>query len=111
MFPSIMCQTITGQRRVQTGENRYGNPIYTTEEVTLTGCSFQPTDDTQETHDAQDQVVSRWKLFAPPTTDLTSLDYVTVAGANYEFDGQVMLWPGPDGQPHHVEAYLKLVEG
>lgn len=111
MLPSIMCQTVTAERRVLAGTNRYNNPEYTTETVTLTGCSFQPLDETAETHDAQDQVTARWKLFAPPTTDLTSLDYITVLGANYEFDGQVMPWPGPDGRPHHVEAYLKLVEG
>jgi hypothetical protein len=110
-LPGIMCQTITGMRRVQNGVNRYNNPVYDSEAVTLTGCSFQPLDNTLEVHDDQDQVTSRWKLFAPPTVDLTSLDYITVNGVDYEFDGQVMVWPGTNGQPHHVEAFLKLVEG
>jgi hypothetical protein len=110
-LPGIMCQTVTGQRRVQTGDNRYGNPVYESEEVDLPGCSFQPLDNTLETHDDQDQVTSRWKLYAPPSIDLTSLDYITVNGVLYEFDGQVMVWPGPTGIPHHAEAFLKLVEG
>lgn len=111
MLPSIMCQTVAGKRRIQTGLNRYNNPTYDIEDVPIPGCSFQPIDQTSEFHDGQDQVVSRWKLFAPPTIDLTSLDYIDVNGRSYEFDGEVMMWPGPDGNPHHAEAFLKLVEG
>lgn len=97
------------------GEDDYGNPVPGTPTTTpLYVYSLQPLlgTPTTETNGADyDRTITRWKLFAPPGTDLLTTDRIQQGSLDLEIDGEPVTWPGADGQPHHVEAMLKKFGG
>ncbi|MFC0546929.1 hypothetical protein [Kutzneria chonburiensis] len=103
-------QTVTLVRRVRAGTDDYGEDVFTTERVMVEGCSFQPVSSAEQLGTA-DRVVTRYRLFAPPGTDLDAVDAVEVAGQSWEVDGDAENWPDLAGAAHHVECYLRKVEG
>jgi hypothetical protein len=78
--------------------------------ATYPGCSVQPLT-TVETLDTGDQVVTRWMLYGPPIVEASPVDRIEVDGGLFELDGELQLWRGLDGRPHHVEGYLKRSTG
>lgn len=116
MLPAIMCQSVTRVRPgASTGEDAYGNPIPgPPESVVIANVSLQPllgSPSTEALSASYDQVVTRWRLFVPPGTDLVTTDRVQQGSLDLEVDGNPVTWPGPDGQPHHGEAMLKRYGG
>ncbi|WP_103353611.1 hypothetical protein [Amycolatopsis sp. CA-128772] len=89
--------------------NDYGDRTETGR-ATYAGCVVQPLS-TVEQLDTGDQVVTRWTLYGPPLLDASPTDRIEVAGDTYELDGDLQLWRGLDGRPHHVEAFLRRVKG
>lgn len=64
----------------------------------------------------REQVVTSWRLYSPPGTDLDLRpgDRVEVGGTLVmDVVGQPMRWPDPfqPGHVHHVEAVLEAVDG
>lgn len=114
-LPAAMCQTVTRIRATVGGEDDYGNPTAGTPESTaITGVSLQPllgTPTTEASGADYDRTITRWKLFAPPGTDLQTTDRIVQGSLDLEVDGEPVTWPGADGQPHHVEAMLKKYGG
>lgn len=90
--------------------------------VSLQPLRGQPSTETQGVN--FDVTVDRWMLFAPPDTDLVTTDRVQQSANPFvgvlatdtphldlEVDGDPVIWPGADGLPHHMEAYLKKYGG
>lgn len=115
MLPAIMCQSVTRVRLTSAGEDDYGNTIPGTPTSTvISGVSLQPllgSSSTELNGTSFDQIVDRWRFFAPPGTDLVTSDRVTQGALDLEVDGDPVTWPGPNGQPHHLEAMLKKFGG
>lgn len=93
--------------RAPTDDDDYGNPARDWDAATeseVTGCSVQPVQGDEETV-ARDTVVSRWRLYAPDSTDLLASDRVRFEGDVYEVDGEVQRWDFPPLS--HVTALLR----
>lgn len=114
-LPAAMCQSVTRVRAASTGEDDYGNPTPgTPASTTIANVSLQPllgTASSESNGVDYDRLVTRWKLFAPPGTDLLTTDRIQQGSLDLEVDGEPVTWPGPDGQPHHVEVMLKRFGG
>jgi hypothetical protein len=93
--------------RYGTTQDRFGNDVRsgTPTQVTVTGCSVQPLEGDEQTVN-RDTVVSRWRIWAPPATDLTAADMVRFDGDDYEVDGEVQRWAFGTSQDH-VTALLQ----
>jgi hypothetical protein len=115
-LPDAMCQTMTVVRPgASTGRDGYGNKVPGPDQThDITRCSIQPllgvASVEQMTVDA-DKVVTRWRFFAPPGADVAASDHVRCWAGDLEVDGDPVTWPDEDGQPHHVEGYLKKWSG
>jgi hypothetical protein len=59
----------------------------------------------------QERVVSRWRIFLPPTADVTATDRLTHGAVTYQVDGEVQTWDSGSGSAHHREAMLLRVVG
>lgn len=76
----------------------------------VAGCSVQPLTTSEELSDV-DQVITRWKLFAPAGVALTVTDAVISRGLLYEVDGDPQVWTDLRGQPHHLSCLLRRATG
>ena len=88
--------TVTVLRATST-EDAYGNqtPSWATATpTTIGGCSVQPVQGDEQTV-GRETVVSRWRLFAPPTADVQATDRVIHDADVYEVDGEVQRWDFP----------------
>lgn len=98
-----------------TGEDDYGNEIHADPVKTvINGMSLQPVFGvaSTEVNGADfDRVVTRWRLFAPPGTDLVTTDRIQQGALDLEVDGELVTWPGANGQPHHLEVMLRKYGG
>lgn len=95
-------------------EDAYGNPITSPASTTITSVSLQPllgAPSTEQNGASFDQVIDRWRMFAPPGTDLVTTDRIQQGSLDLEVDGNPVTWPGPDGLPHHVEVSLRKYGG
>jgi hypothetical protein len=116
VLPRAMRQSVTRIRITGSGEDAYGNvSSSTTTSTTITGVSLQPFTGgapSSETPGSNfDRTVTRWRLFAPPGTDLQTDDRIRQGALDLEIDGEPVTWPGPNGSPHHLEAQLKRFGG
>ncbi len=59
----------------------------------------------------QDTVVSRMLLVVGSDVQATYQDRVVWRGDTYEVDGEVDLHTDRGGRPHHLEAFLRRVQG
>ncbi|TDD54585.1 hypothetical protein E1286_05185 [Nonomuraea terrae] len=97
-------------RRVESGRDAHGNPVYTQTRTAVSGCSVQPLT-TNEQLAAGAQVQGRWRLFGPAGLNLDGIDAIEVNGRTYEIDGEAQEWPDLSGRADHVEAFLRRVTG
>lgn len=96
-------------RRVPDGEDSFGNPTYTTEEVE-TVCALQQRrrDEHEEGGELSDTL---WSLYLPPGTALDTGESVEVKGRTYEVVGEP--WDAQEGSRSmwHVEATCRRTAG
>lgn len=93
--------------RATTTEDSYGNPVRNwgaASQSAVSGCSVQPVEGDEQTV-GRNTVVSRWRLYAPPSTDLLASDRVVYDGDTYEVDGEVQRWDFPPLS--HITALLR----
>lgn len=86
--------TITVLHRPSSTSDDFGNPTYDWDAATTTdvsGCSVQPLVG-QEVTVGRETVVSRWQVWAPSDTGVSSVDRVVFNGDTYEVDGEVQAW-------------------
>lgn len=97
------------------GDDDYGNPLPgELEPHDITGCSFQPllgVASMENVSQTFDQVMTRWRFFAPAGSDVVASDHIQVDGVDYQVDGDPVTWPDVNGLPHHVEGYAKKWAG
>jgi hypothetical protein len=79
----------------------------------IEGCIFQPipSDEILRDRTNRDAVISRWRVHAPPGSDVIEVDRVRVDSVDYEIDGFIQRWQGPTGSLAHDEFELKRVDG
>lgn len=108
---------ITVRRPQATGsDDPYGVPIPAAPlEFTIDGCSLQPmvarNVTTEEITATTDLVTTRWRLFAPYGSDLTTTDLVVYGDLVLEVDGDPTDWYPDEYGDGHREVYLKRWEG
>jgi len=113
-LPAAMCQTVTVVRAGESVETPLGYSPGPSTPHDVDWCSLQPlrgVSSTESNTASADQAVTRWLLFAPPGADILASDRVQQGPLDLQVDGDPATWPGPNGRPHHVEAYLKRWEG
>lgn len=100
--------TVLLVKRVQTGTNQYGQPVYS---VVETPCpaEVRPLGGDEAIAAAQ-QVITRFRVFLPPTTVLAATDAIKWRGIRYELAGDVEPHTFR-GQVHHFEVLVERVTG
>lgn len=108
---NLSCQIV---RRGPSGtEDDYGNEI-PGETVVSTVCEFQNQRGRADAEDGSHNELSesRWDVFLPAGTDVTSGDALIVDGLEYEVDGESWSVRNPrTGNLSHVEVTVKRVAG
>lgn len=97
------------RQRATATTDRYGNSVQdwtAPAEVTIT-CTIQPADSRENVVD-RDTVVTRYRLFCAPDTDITSADRLVWRGRTFEVDGDLEEH-SRKSTPHHREAFLRGV--
>lgn len=95
------------RQRATSTTDRYGNDVLdwtTPAEVTIS-CTIQPADSSENVVD-RDTVVTRYRLFCAPGTDVVSSDRLVWRGRTFEVDGDLEEH-SRKGTPHHLEAFLR----
>jgi hypothetical protein len=101
---------ITLVARSVTGQDAYGNDVYTEVTSAVTGA-FNP-GMSSELVQGQELVTMQPTVYLPAGTDLTPYDAVDVAGQRYEVDGTPNEWQSPlTGWQPGVVVKLKAVTG
>lgn len=94
MLPGVLAnQTVVRLRGVETTDG-YNNEIIdwsNPDQAVIPGCSVQP-EAAAEFTDTREQVLSRWRLWAPPDADIIHTDRVQVDGDVFIVDGSVQRW-------------------
>jgi hypothetical protein len=103
-------ETVTVLTLVDGAKDRLGVAGRTWSPSTVPGCSFQPVSAT-EANSNVDLTVTMWRLYAPPTLQLTSRDRVQVGPDVFEVFGDPQLWRDARGRPQHVQALLRKARG
>lgn len=95
---------VTLVKRVKTGTDSYGDPVYTDDTSVVVRGAFDPHASTE----ANDQAITQPVVYLPPDTDVSWLDAVVVNGQTYEVDGSPNNWIHPmTGWHAGVEVRLK----
>lgn len=102
--------TITVVHRTAGTPDNLGVPAKIETRRQVAGCSVQPLG-TDELLSDVDRVITRWKLYAPAATALTTADAVESNGLLYEVDGDPQVWSDTRGVPHHLECLLRRATG
>lgn len=110
MNPFIGRQAVTIVHRTDGPPDALGVPTRVETETAVTGCSVQPLSTDEQLSDV-DEVITRWRLYAPAGLPMTAIDAVIFDGARYEIDGDPQTWSDLGGRPHHVECYLRRATG
>ncbi|MDV2979011.1 UNVERIFIED_CONTAM: hypothetical protein Q9R71_17730 [Actinomycetes bacterium ARC8] len=110
----IFGENVIHTRRVMTGRNPQGVPIY--EDVVqppIYGASFQGIDTLEPNGTAsQFRVITEAVLYVPPATSILALDKVTVRGKVYEVQGTPLGETSAfTGFQAHIPVKLKWVSG
>lgn len=110
-----MGRMVTRLRGVQTGVDRYNNPVYEVEEADIPGGLFAPERDSQESVE-----VGRQRVPFKPTLywlrqhpDIVASDQIRVDGVVYDVDGTPSVWRDDLGGSSlgGLVVTLKRVEG
>lgn len=74
--------------------------------------SVQPSTQVEEVDGVSDVRITGYRVLSEPgtTPDVTGLDRIEYGGHVYAVQGEVALWPDPDGADH-IELRMRRVEG
>lgn len=103
-------ETITLNRRTVSGQDDYGNDIYTTEAVILPNIPVWPSVSTESVQ-GQDMVSSDLTAVLPAGTDVAAVDSVQVYGNAYEIVGEAGRYRSPLAGTELIEIRLRKVTG
>jgi len=108
-FP-LLADTVTLVGRTVSGQDAYGNDVYTEVQSTVPGV-FAPGGSTEQVQ-GQDMVISQPTVYLPAGTDVTAVDAVIVGSVRYDVDGAPSDWRSPfTGWQAGVQVRLKSVTG
>ena len=88
-------ETITIKRRSQTSVDDYGNPTYTTSNITIKdaliaiGATSEPVDAERDANDA------KVTLYLPAGTEIQDGDVFIVKNSQWQKDGEALDWVSP----------------
>lgn len=104
-------------RRAGITTDRYGDEVAdwaTPATHTVTDCKVNPVaggPEDQGALDDREALTRRWTVAAPPTADIRSSDRVVWQSAEYEVEGEPLVWRSPLGGVDHLYVQLVRVEG
>jgi hypothetical protein len=103
--------TVTLVRRSVSGQDEFGNDVYSETTEDVGSCSIQQ-GSSRETLSFTDQVVTGVILFIPYGTDLTYLDAFIYNGVKFEVSGDPDVWQSPwSGNTAPIRVYGTKVKG
>ncbi|MGZ6806389.1 MAG: hypothetical protein ACXVGG_07115 [Mycobacteriaceae bacterium] len=101
-------QTVTLVKRVKSGQDAFGNDVYSTTTVAVSGA-FAPGGSSEQLQ-GQDVVITQPTVYLPAGTDVSAVDAIDVAGQRFEVDGSPNDWQNPfTGWRPGVEVKLRRV--
>lgn len=104
-------ETVTLLRRALTGQDQYGNDVYSDTATDLRGCVVVPRN-SSELVQGQDTIIVGLTLYAPAGTALAATDRFSVRGLEYEVDGEPGEYRSPlTGSRGPVQVALTRVTG
>lgn len=103
-------ETIILNRRTVSGQDDYGNDIYTTEALSLSRVPVWPSASTESVQ-GQDMVASDLTAMLPAGTDVGAVDSVQVYGNDYEIVGDPSHYRNPFEGAELIEIRLRKVTG
>lgn len=105
-------ESVTRERRVQSGTDRYDNPTYTWVSTSLDGAAFDPGGSVEPVEVGRASVITTPKLYFRSAVDLTAADRVIVRGRPYTVQGDPAVWVSPwSGRTSGTVVELKAVVG
>lgn len=107
-------EPVTRRRQQQTGEDRYGNPVYGLVDTVLPErAAFDPGGSREPVEVGRTQTVTTPKLFFPKAyPDLNETDQVVVRGEVFAIEGNPADWKSPFGSDvGGLVVELKKAEG
>ena len=107
-------EPVTILRRVQTGTDRYGKPVYDWPEpgVEVPRCAVSPRMSEEPAQVGREQVITGLTVYLPPGTEIEPYDRLRVRGRVYEVVGEPGEWRNPySGRSVGVQVAIKRVEG
>lgn len=106
--------TIILIQHIQTGVDEFMVPIYDDVETTITGCSFQVGETTEETGLGTTIVSAAAKAYMPVTEvtrSIKSTDQIKRAGLTYHVRGPVVIATDLDGHESHAWCVCEWTAG
>ena len=104
-------ETVVLHTRTRTGEDAYGNDVFTTTDTTLEKVPVWPAGAT-ELVQGQDTTITGLYALLPADTNVEAIDYVTVYGDDYEVDGEPGRFASPfTGLNPGVQVHLTRIAG
>jgi hypothetical protein len=104
-------QTVTILNRYVSGQDDYGNDVYSYTPQQVSNCSVQQAS-TRENLQFTDQVTTGIIVFVPYGTQVGYLDAVVVNGVTYEVTGNPTSWVSPwTGHTAPIRIQATVVEG
>lgn len=112
MYPSfIYGDTVTVLQRFVSGQDEYGNDVYSYTSLDVSNCSVQQAT-SREAIAFTDQVVTGIVVFMPFGTDVTYLYAIVVDGVQYEVNANPDHWTSPfSGRSAPIRVQGILAEG
>lgn len=106
-------ETLVVHTRTRSGQDAYGNDVFTTTDTTLTNVPVWPAGAT-ELVQGEDLTITGLYALLPAGSNVTAIDYVTRQrdGKRYEVDGEPGFYTSPfTGLDPGVRVHLTKVEG
>jgi hypothetical protein len=102
---------VTIHRRVVTGQDSYGNDLYSDVDELVDVIAFAPGASVEVTA-GRDTITTQPAVYLPAGAQVDGLSAVTAGGVRYEVDGNPSVWRSPfTGWAPGVEVRLKVVTG
>lgn len=109
----IFGEQVQHVRKVMTGRNAHGQPIYEDQvQPPIYGASLQGIDTTEPNDGMSFRVTTDMILYVPPGTNVLALDKMTVRGKTYEVQGEAVGQVSAfTGTAAHLPVKLKRITG